>query len=58
MLYMGDTPGAGNVAQVIFSIFLLKSRQIAVLRSSLLGPILQSLTVMVGLAFLLRGYRW
>lgn len=44
-----------NSVQLISSIFLLKSRQITVLRASLLGGILQSLLVMTGLSFIFGG---
>lgn len=46
-----------NAAQLISSILLLKTRQVGVLRASLLGGILQNLLLMTGLAFLLGGIR-
>lgn len=46
-----------NAVQAISSIFLLKTHQIEVLKSSLLGSILQSVLLMPGLAFLVGGYR-
>jgi Ca2+:H+ antiporter len=45
-----------NAVQLVLSIFLLKSRQISVLKLSLLGTILSSLLLTTGLSFLLGGY--
>ncbi|KAK6436102.1 hypothetical protein LTR95_007702 [Oleoguttula sp. CCFEE 5521] len=45
----------GNAGQLITSIILLKSRQIAILQASLLGGMLQNLLVMTGLAFFIGG---
>jgi Ca2+:H+ antiporter len=48
--------GLSNAVQLVLSIFLLKSRQISVLKLSLLGTILSSLLLTTGLSFLLGGY--
>lgn len=47
-----------NSVQLITSIFLLKSRQIDVLKTALIGSILSDLLLMTGLGFLLGGSRW
>lgn len=44
-----------NIAQLITSIFLLRTRQIAILEASLLGSILQNLLLMTGLSFVAGG---
>lgn len=46
-----------NAVQLITSILLLKSRQLDILRASLLGSILTNLLMMTGLGFLLGGFR-
>ena len=48
---------SSNVVQVITSILLLKSRQVPVLKTSLIGTILSNLLLMNGLAFFFGGLR-
>jgi Ca2+:H+ antiporter len=45
-----------NVAQIILSIFLLKSRQISILKTSLIGGILTMVLLNTGIAFCVGGY--
>ncbi|MCJ1433707.1 hypothetical protein MMC27_003071 [Xylographa pallens] len=47
-----------NAVQLITSIFLLKTRQITVLQTSLIGVILSNLLLMTGLGFFLGGIKW
>ncbi|KAI9860339.1 MAG: hypothetical protein M1813_006228 [Trichoglossum hirsutum] len=61
ILYLGDKVGGlvsmtfSNAVQLITSVLLLKSRQIKILRISLLGSILSNLLLMTGLGFLFGG---
>ncbi|KAF2489821.1 hypothetical protein BU16DRAFT_165087 [Lophium mytilinum] len=61
VLRVGDTFGGllsmtfSNAVQLITSILLLKSRQILILQSSLLGSILSNLLLMTGLGFFFGG---
>ena len=58
---IGEVPGIllnmtfGNAAQLISSILLLKTRQIRILQTTLLGGILANLLLMTGTGFLLGG---
>ena len=60
-LYTGDLVGAllnmsfSNAPQLISSILLLKSRQITVLKTSLLGSIISNLLLMLGLCMFFGG---
>ena len=45
-----------NAVQFISLIFLLKSRQLEVLRASLMGAMLSNLLLMTGLGFLFGGF--
>ena len=45
-----------NAVQLVLSVLLLKSRQLEVLQTSLIGTILSSMHLMLGLSFLLGGY--
>ena len=62
ILYVGDLLGGlistafSNAAQLITSILLLRSHQLGVLRTSLVGAILSNLLLMPGLGFLFGGW--
>ena len=62
LMYVGELLGGlisttfSNAAQLITSVLLLRSHQLKVLRTSLVGAILSNLLLMPGLAFLLGGF--
>ncbi|KAF2123242.1 hypothetical protein BDV96DRAFT_639781 [Lophiotrema nucula] len=62
-LRLGNVYGAllsmtfSNAVQLITSVLLLKSHQITILQTSLLGAILSNLLLMTGLGFFLGGFR-
>lgn len=47
---------SSNVPQLVVSIFLLRSNQVAVLKTSLIGSILSNMLFMAGLAFFVGGW--
>jgi Ca2+:H+ antiporter len=61
LMYVGDLLGGlisttfSNAAQLITSVLLLRSRQLGVLRTSLVGAILSNLLLMPGLGFFVGG---
>ena len=52
----GDLTTTSNAVQLIVSILLLRSRQISVLKLSLLGAVFSNLLLTSGLSFFLGGY--
>jgi Ca2+:H+ antiporter len=56
LLYIPALTSSSNAVQLITSILLLKSRQIDLLQTSLLGTILSNLLLMTGLAFFFGGF--